>query len=458
MRPVVEEVMSELSIPPERLLINVGDDKLTSNDDIREFNNLDTASSEKQIILLVNKGKEGWNCRSLFGVALYRSPRSRIFVLQATMRCLRAITHTQQTGRIYLSDENATTLENELKANHRLTLEEFQSVSTSDELEVRVMEPLVTLNIKKVRREYSLEKKTAGKLAGPVDFNLRSLDTEHDDAILRKSESLEPGATIEREIITDDIKKVEYSAYSLISEVVRVIGFAELHKHFGSPAFFIEDLSESSVDGMELIVETTNRYNIVLHDKIIPELVDYLFEVKTDDSFEEETVQLAKPFEEGTRKFKARPGMYIAHDDSAFREHVSKSFHLSHYIFDSNPEKQFFEDVIRRDDVERVYFTGMLTHGQSEFRIPYIDPITHTVRHYYPDFLIHRNTGEWHLVEIKRDDQIEDPIVKAKQEYASMMGEANQMQYSVIAGKDALNRNYNASFDRLTHNLEIHGL
>lgn len=36
-------------------------------------------STEKQFIILVGKGREGWNCRSLFGVALYREPRSKIF-------------------------------------------------------------------------------------------------------------------------------------------------------------------------------------------------------------------------------------------------------------------------------------------------------------------------------------------------------------------------------------------
>lgn len=47
------------------ILVNVGDNKITSNDDIREFNRLDTEGSDKQFILLVNKGREGWNCRSL---------------------------------------------------------------------------------------------------------------------------------------------------------------------------------------------------------------------------------------------------------------------------------------------------------------------------------------------------------------------------------------------------------
>jgi hypothetical protein len=64
---------------------------LTISATIREFNRLDTEGSEKQFILLVNKGREGWNCRSLFGVGLFREPESNVFVLQATMRCLRAI-------------------------------------------------------------------------------------------------------------------------------------------------------------------------------------------------------------------------------------------------------------------------------------------------------------------------------------------------------------------------------
>ncbi|MBI1926208.1 DEAD/DEAH box helicase family protein, partial [Candidatus Poribacteria bacterium] len=83
LRPAVEEALSELGVSRDRILVNVGDEKLTSNDELREFINLDTRTSEKQFILLVNKGREGWNCRSLFGVALYRKPQSKIFVLQA---------------------------------------------------------------------------------------------------------------------------------------------------------------------------------------------------------------------------------------------------------------------------------------------------------------------------------------------------------------------------------------
>lgn len=95
LKPAVERALLKHRIPTSRILVNVGDEKLTTNDDIREFNRLDTEGSEKQFILLVNKGREGWNCRSLFGVGLFREPKSKVFVLQATMRCLRSIGQAQ---------------------------------------------------------------------------------------------------------------------------------------------------------------------------------------------------------------------------------------------------------------------------------------------------------------------------------------------------------------------------
>ena len=37
--------------------------------------------------------------------------------------------------------------------------------------------------------------------------------------------------------------------------------------------------------------------------------------------------------------------------------------------------------------MKKIYFTGMLTHGQSDFFIRYIDPDSRTVRSYHPDFI-----------------------------------------------------------------------
>ena len=78
-KPTLEQILSALGIPTSKILLNVGDAKYTKNDDVRDCNNLDipgTEGNEKQFITLVEKGKEGWNRCSLFGVALFRSAKS----------------------------------------------------------------------------------------------------------------------------------------------------------------------------------------------------------------------------------------------------------------------------------------------------------------------------------------------------------------------------------------------
>ena len=48
LRPAVETILVELSISTDKILVNVGDSSITTNDDIREFRNLDTPGSGKQ--------------------------------------------------------------------------------------------------------------------------------------------------------------------------------------------------------------------------------------------------------------------------------------------------------------------------------------------------------------------------------------------------------------------------
>jgi len=84
----------------------------------------------------------------------------------------------------------------------------------------------------------------------------------------------------------------------------------------------------------------------------------------------------------------------------------------------------------------------MLTHGQSEFFIQYIDPESHMVRSYYPDFLIQDETGQYFIIEVKADYQIDVPVVLAKKAYAEKLAAASNMKYFILKASDAQKGHY----------------
>ncbi len=90
-----------------------------------EFDRLDTAESEKQFVLLVGRGTEGWNCKSLVACALYRNPNSTNFILQASCRCLRRIGANGTVARVFLSDDNYTVLDTELQNNFGIRISDL---------------------------------------------------------------------------------------------------------------------------------------------------------------------------------------------------------------------------------------------------------------------------------------------------------------------------------------------
>ncbi|MBN1697556.1 MAG: UvrD-helicase domain-containing protein [Spirochaetales bacterium] len=96
------------------------------------------------------------------------------------------------------------------------------------------------------------------------------------------------------------------------------------------------------------------------------------------------------------------------------------------------------EKLVASSEILVATFTGMLIHGQSDFMISYIDPESHTLRHYFPDFLIKKKDGSYSIVEIKGDNRLDDPVVSAKKEYARSLAMLNNMTYDVVPGSEAL--------------------
>jgi type III restriction enzyme len=427
-KPALESVLIELGIPTDTILVNVGDSTITTNDDLREFYALDTPSSTKQFILLVGKGKEGWNCRSLFAVALHRQPKSKVFVLQATMRCLRAITTAQQTGSVYLSDENLQILNDELEANFRLTVDEMnQSGTDKVKVEVRPLPPPVKITLKRVSKLHQLIEKIVQMGA---NLELEKASTDQYRIIHKEYDGMDTSKVRAKEDLSYVREQREYTELTLVAEIAR---------YLNKPPTFIRNVLASTKDGIPAILNSINEFNEVLYDHIIPRLFKEFYDLKEYSSEETYEVELIKPPGGGKDFYEvtAKPEMIANFAVSPFSAYNQKSFHLDNYCFDSNPEKEFFWECLKDGTVGKVWFTGMLTHGQTDFVVTYIDPISNTVRNYYPDFLVKMKDGSYVIVEVKGDNKIDDAVVQAKETYATQLAESSGFTYRMIAGTNA---------------------
>lgn len=438
-RPAVEKILAELNIPLNKILLNTGDSAVTKDTDIKAFNDLDvmgTVGSEKQFILLCNKGREGWNCRSLFGVALFRSPKSTIFVLQATMRCLRQITENQQKAIVRLSKDNMDILNNELTKNFRVSINDISNSGDGKQKElyqIKLLKP-ITLHLKRIFHKYNLIEKGYNS---PIDFNLSGIDYDKYETHLYEKESLTDQRIVKKSVVELGGNRI-YTPYTLVAEIA---------KYMNLSCLFVEKILTESVDGIEIITETVTKYNAVLIDIIIPKIFHTLYEIDCQRISEEKDVNLLQmPEGKEAYEFLAYPDMVAKNSDLQFAKtdidgnpYHNKSFHTDKYCFDSEPEKQCFLQYIFSGKIKEVYFTGMFTSKYNGLAIQYIDPETNAIRSYYPDFISKLDDGTIQIIEVKGDDKIDDAVVQAKAAAANEMAIESKMKYIMLPGSQVMN-------------------
>lgn len=437
-RPVVESTLTDLGVDTSKILINIGDSKITKDEDIRNFNNLDVPGSvgnEKQFIILVNKGREGWNCRSLFGVALYRTPKSKIFVLQATMRCLRKITDEQQTALVFLSKENFDILDAELEKNFNMDLDGLTQKSPKPKrtYQVRMLPPERTVTLKHIWREYDLVEK---EYKEPIDFDLsdEELLVEKYQALVYEKQKISSQTTVKGRNVDEIRQMKQYSLFTLSADISRYLNRSPL---------LIHRILTESIDGSERVVEVVNRYNDVIHDRLIPTIFHSLYDLKSSiHSEDRELVLLREPANAGYYEFRAKEELVVEQADQKLTESQrNKSFHADTYCFDSKPELEMFWQYIESEKVKEIYFTGMFTSRQGDLGIQYFDPESKRIRLYYPDFVARMADDTWQLVEVKADFQIDDALVQAKARAAEEMAVESGMQYVMYPGSRILKTN-----------------
>lgn len=128
--PLVSEILASYGLNPTDVILKYhGGNKQYPQPEGSEtdFASLDTSISKKKVILLVQIGKEGWDCKSLTGVIL---PQKGVcptnMVLQTSCRCLRQVVrNSNETALIWLNKFNADKLNRQLEQQQNITLKEL---------------------------------------------------------------------------------------------------------------------------------------------------------------------------------------------------------------------------------------------------------------------------------------------------------------------------------------------
>lgn len=150
--PIVAEILSEQGMnPAESILKYHGGNKTYPQPENAEFEfaSLDTSLSKIRVVLLVQIGKEGWDCHSLASVILpHEKSCPRNMVLQTCCRCLRQVQrHAQESALIWLNESNASTLNKQLLQRQNISLREFCSKPIS---KTRLLNRYSRMDVQKV--------------------------------------------------------------------------------------------------------------------------------------------------------------------------------------------------------------------------------------------------------------------------------------------------------------------
>lgn len=467
--PLVSQIASEYGLSSDVILkFHKGNKRYPQPADSQmQFDTLDNPISKIRIILLVQIGKEGWDCRSLTGIVLSQEgdcPKN--MVLQTSCRCLRQVDRGQpETALIYLNSTNGDKLIAQLKQRHHISLDEFTTGNHG----------------KTVLSRYD----RTGYLKLPkVDFYQLKVSFETVTV-----EEVDPGNGIANAAATatkDVIRQTDFSLEHIVHEV------DETERGTAPAAFsqWLYGLARSSFGflPMEQLKEYTDtlcrvferityekgnmRYfsskydrplvdaNIrkafcekrTYHTRVerIPEeasllnISNFSPEVYTDNPKDYYPAQqnVENIMQDDRGKFEIKPDILAtiqileADGDTETAERLRKkysshpqkdrSFHYLPYHTDSGFEQTFLQEVLPLPEVEKygleVYYNG--DRAMTEFKIKCYKSTGHSwsyIGMYTPDFLIiQRRDGKIHkalIVEAKGKIYANDPTFKDKRAF-----------------------------------------
>lgn len=368
-----------------------------------EFLKLDTNESKKQFILLVGKGTEGWNLRSLVSTALYRKPTSNIFVLQSTTRCLRSIGDNKTKATIFLSSENAKILDNELENNFGINRAELESTTKEKiELDLKVLKKKKLKVTKQLKEILSIEKISLDKIKLPsqdkIIESLPQVIMSKKDIIFDKKDNeakLTSKKMIER--VTEDIKIIiKYPLIHKIAEKTHLTNIQIFEILKNSKYKLDISLSEMKIDELAKVISNS--------------IISQYFAYNENIINVEEIIELTKNFPFKLTRDKDKNSLVVYKEDS---EETRFGFHINPYTFDSSDEKALFtilSDKLKHDEVIKdIYFTGNISEtSHTDFYFKYYNPETDSISNYFPDFLVETDKKRFLVIEVKGNDKKND--------------------------------------------------
>ena len=469
--PLVSRVTAEYGISADAILkFHKGNKQYPQPADSQmQFDILDKSISKIRVVLLVQIGKEGWDCKSLTGIILSQEgdcPKN--MVLQTSCRCLRQVVKdSPETALIYLNDSNAEKLNAQLLQQHHISLKEF-SEANNEKTVLRRYDRTAYLKLPKVdfyqlKINYESLVIEEADIAGGIsasaenavvsadiikttDFSMKDISIIIDDNergnepasfttwlynITKGSfgfvtmDQLLPYSAILGEIY-NKITHVKDGVRYFSSKYNRALIEANIRKAFCDKCSF------STRE--ELIPEEANLLNIANFTSTVQtdKPQDYYSDAKTVENIilDDKGKLKVDPKMEMTIQYLEESGNTVLAEtlrkQNTSHPQKNRSFHYLPYRTDSTFEQTFLSEVLGLDDIAslglEVYYNG--DRSMTEFKIKCYKNAKGKLSYvglYTPDFLIiKRKDGKIHkaiIVETKGDIYKNDPVFKDKRAF-----------------------------------------
>lgn len=469
--PLVSRIFAEYGLTNDAILrFHKGNEQYPQPVDSQmQFDTLDNSISKIRVVLLVQIGKEGWDCRSLTGIILSQEgdcPKN--MVLQASCRCLRQVVNDMpETALIYLNKDNAEKLNSQLMEQQHISLKEFASVDNSktiikrynrtaylklpkiDYYQLKLNYNTITIedssNIE-AEIKSSADNAKIENIIKTTDFSMKTKDTEvvseergstpatftawlysivKDSFGFIKMKQLKSKTEVLEEIyakITYEKDDLRYFSSLYNQEMVE----ANIRKVFYEKRDFttVEELipdeaSLLNISNFKSEIDTDNPDDYYPAQNVVENIVlDDKGKLKPDKKTQQ-MIQLAE--ETGnTTIAEMLKSQILSHPQK------DRSFHYLPYKTDSNFEQTFLKEVLTLKEIEslglEVYYNG--DRAMTEFKIKcykHSNGKWQYIGMYTPDFLIiKRLKGKINkaiIVETKGKIYSNDPTFKDKRKF-----------------------------------------